>query len=92
MIYTSGLIDDYSFVSASSFAPLLRGSSCQRIKAENRMAGDVVLIMGDGYRYESPVPHVAVLTEKEKAFSKMGRLTDNGAEKIAIQSIAFVQI
>lgn len=72
VFYTSDLVDDYSYIAISSLAPVLDSKHCKEIPAEDRNTGDFVMVYGEAYRYNEYVPHVALLTEKNKGFSKMG--------------------
>ncbi|MEZ4814650.1 MAG: hypothetical protein R3A80_05525 [Bdellovibrionota bacterium] len=82
VFYASNLIDDYSFVATASMASVFDSTYCAEVSPEERAKGDLVVVYGEAYRYEQYIPHVALLTDKDTAFSKMGFETTDAAKVI----------
>jgi hypothetical protein len=82
VFYSVKLTDDYIYSATSSLASVLASHYCKEIKAENRDRGDLVIVYGEIYRYDSYVPHAALLTGRNHAFSKMGFEAHNEGQQI----------
>jgi len=82
VLYGGLLVDDYTFVNPGVLAGLEGAGACKEVKPESRAAGDVVMAMGEDFKYLGNVAHVAMLTGRDQAFAKMGYQTDAASKAV----------
>ena len=85
--YASGLIDDYAYVTPQLLAGLQHMGVCVDVPAEERQRGHFILAYGEDFKVLQNLKHMAVLTSRDEAFSKMGYLTDSASRAVKKNSL-----